>query len=98
MPYFRSLSKEYFCPAAPENLHTTTAEEQASKTAANCDEKKIVLKIMLKILAAAPPTTPPHLSRVLHILMDTQPSHGTDFKLQLNNLLQSQTLPGFHPG
>ena len=53
---------------------------------------------MLKILAAAPPTTPPHLSRVLHILMDTQLSHGTDFKLQLNNLLQSQTLPGFHPG
>lgn len=49
MPYFRSLSKEYFCPAAPENLHTTTAEEQASKTAANCDEKKLVLKIMLKI-------------------------------------------------
>ena len=44
MPYFRSLSKEYFCPAAPENLHTTTAEEQASKTAANCDEKKNCLK------------------------------------------------------
>lgn len=98
MPYFRSLSKEYFCPAAPENLHTTTAEEQASKTAANCDEKKLVLKIVLKILAAAPPTTPTHLSRVLHISMDTQPLHGTDFKLQLNNLLRSQTLPGFHPG